>query len=74
MKRFEYGITKHPADEFTDIVYFCTADGECSLDHIPSDQTKVLTALLDEKGSEGWELVQTLFGIDGIVIIWKREI
>jgi len=30
--------------------------------------------MLNRRGAEGWEIVQTLFGRDGIVIFWKREI
>jgi hypothetical protein len=74
MKQFEYEVSKHPADEFTHLVYFCTEEGACKIDQIPSDQTKILEDILNEKGANGWELVQTFFGKDGIVIIWKREI
>ena len=74
MKRFEYEITKLPADDLTHIVYFCTDEGECNLDQIPSDQTNILVDLFNKRGSEGWELVQLVFGKDGMIIIWKREI
>ena len=74
MKQFEYEITKHRADDFTHLVYFCNPEGECDLDQVPSDQTKILEDLLNQRGKDGWELLQTLFGKDGIVIFWKREI
>ncbi len=74
MKRFEYDITKHPNDNFTHLVYFCSDDGQCNIDQVPLDQTNVLTDILNERGGEGWEMVQTLFGKDGVIIIWKREI
>jgi len=74
MKQFEYEITKHPADEFSKLVYFCNPEGECDLDQVPSDQTKILENLLNQRGKDGWELLQTLFGKDGIVIFWKREL
>ena len=67
MARFEYEITKYPADEFTHLVYFCTDQGQCNLDQLPSDQ-------LNERGSEGWELVQIFFGEGGVVAFWKRAI
>ena len=72
MTRFEYEITKYPADEFTHLVYFCTDQGQCNLDQLPSDQMSVLEAKLNERGSEGWELVQVFFGEDGVVAFWKR--
>lgn len=73
MKRFEYEVTKHPNKDFSNLVYFCTGEGECSIDQVPSDQTKVLEGLFNTRGSDGWELVQTFFGTDGVVMFWKRE-
>ena len=74
MKRFEYEITKHQADEFKHFVYFCTDHGECNLNGLPSSQLDRVGDFLNEKGSEGWELVQIFPGKDGIVGFWKREI
>ena len=74
MNRFEYDITKYSADEFTHLVYFCTDQGECNLDEIPSDQMGSLRAILDQRGSEGWELIQIFFGEGGVVAFWKRAI
>ena len=72
MTRFEYEIIKHPADQFTQLVYFCTDKGECNIDQLPADQIKIMGELLNERGSQGWELVQIFFGEDGVVIFWKR--
>jgi hypothetical protein len=74
MNRFRYEITRHPSSEFKQLVYFCTDQGECSLEQIPSDQTNVLKGLLNESGEQGWELVQLFFGKDGIVAFWKKAI
>ncbi len=74
MTRFEYEITTYPADEFTHLVYFCTDQGQCNLDQLPSDQMSVLGAKLNERGAEGWELVQVFFGEGGVVTFWKRAI
>ena len=74
MKRFEYDITKHPADKFSQLVYYCTEQGECNLKEVPAEQFRVLRDILAERGSEGWELVQLSFGSDGIVAFWKRAI
>jgi len=74
MNRFKYEITRHPASEFKQLAYFCTDQGECSLEQIPSDQTNVLKGLLNERGEQGWELVQLFFGNDGIVAFWKKAI
>jgi hypothetical protein len=73
MKCFEYDITHHPGETFKQVVYFCTETGECTLDQVPSDETKLLTGILNERGREGWELVQVSFGKDGIMAFWKRK-
>jgi hypothetical protein len=74
MKKFEYEITKYPADDFTQLVYFCTNEGECDFDQLPSNQTEVLENILNERGVLSWELVQVFFGKDGVVAFWKRAI
>jgi hypothetical protein len=74
MKKFEYKITKHPAQAFTQLVYFCTEEGQCNVEQLPFDQLKAVENLLNERGSEGWEMVQVLFGKDGVVVFWKRTI
>ncbi len=74
MKRFEYDVTKHPAGQFTQMVYFCTDQGECDYDQLPLGQMAALRNILNERGSGGWELVQLFFGKDGVIGIWRREI
>ncbi len=74
MKKFEYEITKHPNEAFTQVVYFCSGEGECSVDHVPGDQISILENLLNDRGAEGWDLVQLVFGTDGILCFWKKAI
>jgi hypothetical protein len=74
MKGFEYEITKHPAEAFKQIIYFCTETGQCSLDEVPGDQIKIFAKILNEKGKQGWELVQIYFGKEGLMAFWKRKI
>jgi hypothetical protein len=74
MKRFQYEITRHPSSEFKQLVYFCTDQGECSLEQVPYNQTDVLKGLLNDRGEQGWELIQLFFGKDGIVAFWKKDI
>ncbi len=74
MTRFEYEITRHPADTFNKIVYFCSKSGQCGIDEISQDQTRVLTDILNNRGREGWALVQIVFGEDGVMAYWKRKI
>jgi len=74
MKSFEYEITKHPAESFEKVIYFCTETGECTLDEVPVDQTEILAEILNERGKQGWELVQVAFGKEGLMAFWKRKV
>ncbi len=74
MKRFEYEITKYPADTFKQVVYFCSEVGECSVNEVLGDQTDILADTLNERGKQGWELVQISFGKDGAMAFWKRKV
>lgn len=74
MKRFEYNITKHPAELFSELVYYCTEGGECTLNEIPQAQTEVLQDILNSEGEKGWELVQISFGNSGILAFWKKKV
>ena len=72
--KFEYDIAKYPSDKFEHLAYFCTADGECDLKGMPSDQLNELSELLNEKGADGWELNQLSFARNGVVTFWKRRL
>lgn len=71
---FEYEITKHPADDLGHLVYYCTDQGDCSLKDLQPDRLDVLKDALNDRGSQGWELVQLVFGKDGVVAFWKRGV
>jgi hypothetical protein len=74
MGSFEYKVTLHPAEMFRDIILFCSSDGSCNMEAVPSEQIKKMEILLNERGLHGWELVQASFGKDGVLIFWKRLI
>lgn len=74
MTRFEYRITRHSADEFTELVYFCSPSGQCNVERIPKGQIEKVQEILNEQGQEGWEAFQVAFGKDGIMIFWKRTL
>lgn len=73
MKKFMYEITLHPLDQFRKVAFFCTQEGVCSLQELPSDQIDLLKDLLNQRGDESWELVDMAFGKDGLLAFWKRE-
>ncbi len=72
-KRFEYEVKKYPVEKFVRLAYFCTDEGECKLNELPSEQLKAFEELLNERGAQGWDLGQAFFGEDGVVVVWKRE-
>jgi len=74
MKQFEYHVTRHPVSEFSQLAYVCSANGECERSQIPSDQLETMDKLLNEKGKDGWELVQLAFSQQALVVFWKREL
>lgn len=74
MKHFEYDITRHSTEDLNQLIIFCTASGECDLKDIPHSQTDILRNILNEKGRDGWELVDMAFGKGGIVAFWKKEL
>ena len=69
---FEYEITRLPAEAFHRLAMFCSEKGDCSLDDVPLDQTRILEEALNDRGAHGWELVQLFFHESGVVAIWKR--
>ena len=73
MEFFEYEISTHPAETFKKLVYFCSDQGQCSVNQIPGDQNAILSKILNEQGKKGWELVQISFGKDGVIAFWKRK-
>lgn len=74
MKRFEYDVQVYQASAFQQLIYFCTSDGECSEEPAPANLTTRLTELLNERGREGWDLVDIIPSKSGILSVWKREI
>lgn len=74
MEQFEYEITRHPAETFSRVVYFCSEKGDCGIKEVPSHEPQILVDILNERGLEGWELVQLMFGKDGLLAFWKRKL
>lgn len=74
MDRFEYEITTHNAETFSRLVYFCSEKGDCGIEHVPAEEPQILVDLLNERGREGWELIQLLFGSNGLMAYWKRKL
>jgi hypothetical protein len=74
MEYFEYDITRHSAESLEKVIYFCSESGQCGIDEVSKDQTRILADILNNRGNKGWELVQISFGKDGVMAFWKRRI
>ena len=72
--RYEYDITQHSADALGEMIYFCSEAGECSVNKVPMDQVKIFEDILNDRGREGWELVQVSFSKMGAMAFWKRTL
>jgi hypothetical protein len=71
VERFEYEVTMHRSDNFKEEAFACSEAGECK---IPSEQNALLTRLLNERGLQGWELVQLFINKTGATAFWKRKL
>ncbi len=74
MNSFEYKVTLHPAESFREMILFCSREGSCNVEMVPSEQIRKMESLLNEGGLEGWELVQASFAKDGVLVFWKRQV
>ncbi len=82
--KFEYTIRTYSMDQLRDagvdideennIVYACRSDGECEIHAVGIEQLNNLSGMLNEMGSESWELVELFFHHSGIVTFWKRAV
>lgn len=73
VEKFVYEITTYPAEAFSHLIFFCSDKGQCTIDQVPEAQIRKLEDLLNEKGAQGWELVQLSFGNDGAMAFWQRK-
>ena len=74
MKTYQYQVSIEDGSRFKDMVYFCTNTGECKAEQLPADSKSRFQEWLNQKGEEGWELVQVYFSSEGLVAIWKKEL
>ncbi|MDH4208914.1 MAG: DUF4177 domain-containing protein [Anaerolineae bacterium] len=88
MDRWEYQITTHSAGEVLRVreelghppvednppVVYCDTEGVCFFDEAPNPYVESMVHILNEKGAEGWELVQVTFRQADFICLWKREL
>lgn len=74
MKEFEYEISIHQLQRENRMRIFCSEAGACSVEDVAGSDSETVGSALNERGRSGWELVQILFGRDGFICFWKREL
>jgi len=88
MDRWEYQITTHsagevlrvreqlgyPTEEGSPPVVYCDTEGVCFFDEAPNTYVESIVHILNEKGEQGWELVQITFRQSDFISIWRREL
>jgi len=88
MDRWEYQITTHSAGEVLSVraelghapdaagptVVYCDTEGQCFLDQAPNPYVEAIVHILNEKGQQGWDLVQITFRETDFICIWRREL
>jgi hypothetical protein len=83
MQRWRYHVTMHAAEDILALLpqpagdvppaIFCDSEGACYFDAGPNPLTQAVEALLNQRGSEGWELVQLSFRPQQMVGFWKQR-
>ncbi|MEN6616725.1 MAG: hypothetical protein ABFD12_09230 [Syntrophorhabdus sp.] len=84
MKKYEYTVKTFSMEELKEagielnqektIFYACRPDGECEIHGVGIEELDLLTGMLNEMGSQGWELVELGFHRSGIINFWKRGV
>ncbi|MCR4407657.1 MAG: hypothetical protein NUW24_12190 [Anaerolineae bacterium] len=84
MKKYEYTITTHTADEILAKiqsrpaegelpVLYCDAQGTCFFDNAPNPYLESIIEILNTQGEQGWILVQTVLREQDMICFWRRE-
>jgi len=84
MKKWEYDISFHSIEDVgisedetdfpTDQTIACDTEGHCFYNDVMKVYLDKFKDVLNERGSEGWELVQSSYHKGSLVCFWKREI
>jgi len=84
MKKYEYAITTHKAEdilarvsermaEAEPPVVYCDAEGVCFFDDAPNPYTAAIIEILNTQGEQGWILVQVALREQDMICFWRRE-
>lgn len=54
-------------------VLFCDTEGGCYFDEAPDPVESTIRDILNERGQDGWELVQVIFREKEMLSIWRKQ-
>jgi hypothetical protein len=83
-KQHEHAITVYKADEILSRIpepsiemappmVYCDSEGECFFDEAPNPYLGAIVELLDDRGRQGWVLVQVVPRERDLICFWRRE-
>ncbi len=76
MKNWEYDISFHHVEDkdfSKEQVIACDTEGHCFFNDVMRPYLDFFKDILNERGLEGWELVQLGYHRGSLVCFWKRE-
>ncbi len=76
MKNWEYDISFHQVENENfpkEQVIACDIEGHCFFNDVMRPYLDFFKDILNERGLEGWELVQLGYHRGSLVCFWKRE-
>ena len=84
MKKYEYAITVHNADEILATIpdlmagveppmVYCDSQGVCFFDEAPNPYTAAIVEILNAQGEQGWILVQVALREQDMICFWRRK-
>lgn len=84
MKKWEYDISFHSLDDLgipqaeTDFseeqAISCDMEGHCFFNDVMKVHVDAFRTILNQRGTEGWELLQLAYHKGSLVSFWKREL
>ncbi len=84
MKKWEYDVSFHSFEDLgisgEDIDFpegqtiSCDTEGHCYFNDVMKSYMNHFRSTLNDKGDEGWELLQLEYHRGSLVCFWKREI
>ena len=87
MHKWTYDISRHHLEDIltamekqgfaeSDVgsrVLFCDSEGGCFFDDAPDPIEDAIKGIMNNRGQDGWELVQVIFREKEMLCFWRRQ-